>query len=128
MAPHKPTGYPTVSPYLIAASAAKTIDFAVKTFGAVELRRFPGESGKVRHAELRIDDSVVMIADGLPPDWPPVPGHLHIYVPDVEAAYRRALDAGATSLQAPVKKDDDDKRGGVLDPGGITWWISTKVA
>ena len=67
-----------------------------------------------------------MIADGVP-GWPPVPSHVHVYVPDVDATYRRALDAGAVSVQAPVKKDDADKRGGVKDSGGTTWWIASKV-
>ena len=47
---------------------------------------------------------------------------------DVDAAFRRALEAGGTAVQEPVKKDDDDRRGGVMDPGGTTWWIATKVA
>ena len=51
-----------------------------------------------------------------------------MYVPDVDATYAKALDAGASSVQAPVKKEDDDKRGGVKDAGGTTWWIATKVA
>ncbi|MCA9949962.1 MAG: hypothetical protein KDE48_09965 [Anaerolineales bacterium] len=56
-----------------------------------------------------------------------MPSYVHIYVPDVEAAYRRALAAGAKSVQVPVKKDDADKRGGVKDAGGTTWWIATQV-
>jgi uncharacterized glyoxalase superfamily protein PhnB len=59
--------------------------------------------------------------------WPPISSHVHIYVPDVDAAYQRALEAGALSVQAPVKKEDTDKRGGVKDAGGTTWWIATKV-
>jgi uncharacterized glyoxalase superfamily protein PhnB len=55
------------------------------------------------------------------------PSHVHIYVPEVDAVYRRALEAGATPVQQPVKKDDADKRGGVKDFGGTTWWIATKV-
>jgi uncharacterized glyoxalase superfamily protein PhnB len=52
---------------------------------------------------------------------------VHVYVPDVDDTYNRALAAGGVSVQEPVKKEDDDKRGGVMDPGGTTWWISTKV-
>lgn len=99
----------------------------MNVFGAVELRRFPGAGGKLMHAEVRLDDTVVMLADGVE-GWPPLPAHVHIYVPDVDVTYRRALEAGATSVQEPVKKDDDDKRGGVKDTGGTTWWIATKVA
>jgi uncharacterized glyoxalase superfamily protein PhnB len=78
------------------------------------------------HAEVRIDDTVLMVADGTE-GWPAVPSHVHIYLPDVDTAYRRALDAGATSVQEPVRKQDEDKRGGVKDAGGTTWWIATRV-
>ena len=123
---HKPRDYTSVSPYLIVDGANGTIEFLRRVFDAVELRRFPDETGKLMHAEVRLDDTVVMIADGVP-GWPPVPSHVHVYVPDVDATYRRALDAGAASVQAPVKKDDADKRGGVKDSGGTTWWIASKV-
>jgi PhnB protein len=122
----KPDGYTSVSPYLIVDGAAQTIDFLTKVLGAVELRRFPAPGGKVMHAEVRIDDTVVMLADG-GDGWPPVPAHVHVYVPDVDATYRRALAAGATAVQEPVKKADEDKRGGVKDARGTTWWLSTKV-
>lgn len=124
--PHKPTGYSTVSPYLVVDGASRTIDFLVLVFGATALRRFPDASGKLMHAEVRIGDTVVMLADGAP-EWPPVPSYVHVYVPDVDATYRRALEAGGISVQEPVKKDDEDKRGGVRDPGGTTWWIATRV-
>ena len=123
---HKPDGYTTVAPYLIVAGANATIEFLEEALDAVELRRYPDDSGKIVHAEVRIGDTVVMIADSAPA-WPPVPAHVHVYVPDVDATYRRALDAGAESVQEPVKKDDADKRGGVKDAGGTTWWIATKV-
>jgi PhnB protein len=122
----KPDGYSTVSPYLIVDGAGATIDFLKRVFDAVELRRFPGDGGKLIHAEIRIDDTVVMIADGAE-GWPPVPAHVHVYVSDVDGTYQRALEAGATSVQEPVRKDDEDKRGGVKDSGGTTWWIATKV-
>ena len=126
MTSYKPDGYTTVSPYLIVDGASATIEFLRNVFGAIELRRFPDPTGKIMHAEVRIDDTVVMIADGASA-WPPVPSHVHVYVHDVDATYRRALEAGAISVQAPVKKEDADKRGGVKDAGGTTWWIATKV-
>jgi len=125
-ASHKPSEYSTVSPYLIVDGASGTISFLQRVFGAVELRRFPDEHGKLMHSEVRIDDTVIMIADGVE-GWPPVPSHVHIYVADVDATYRLALEAGATSVQEPVKKQDEDKRGGVKDAGGTTWWIATRV-
>lgn len=123
---YKPKNYSTVSPYLIVDGANGTIDFLKRVFEAEELRRFPDESGKLMHAEVRIDDTVVMLADSAE-DWPPVSSYVHIYVPDVDATYKRALEAGATSVQEPVKKEDEDKRGDVKDTGGTRWWISTKV-
>lgn len=115
-----------MSPYLIVDGAARTIEFLTKAFDAVEIRRFPEGSDKIMHAEVRIDDTVVMIADGAE-GWPPVPTHVHVYVRDIDATYKRALAAGAESVQEPVKKQDADKRGGIKDAGGTTWWIGTKV-
>jgi len=126
MSSHKPQGYTSVSPYLIVDGVARTIEFLVRALDAVELRRFPGSDGRILHAEVRIDDTVLMLSDG-GGGWPPVPSHVHVYVPDVDATYRRALAAGAASVQEPVKKDDADKRGGVKDAGGTTWWIATMV-
>ena len=126
MISHKPDGYNTVSPYLVVDGASATIEFLRNVLGAVEIRRFPAAKGKIMHAEVRIDDTVVMIAD--PPEGSQaVPSHVHVYVADVDATYKRALDYGATSVQEPVKKQDPDKRGSVKDAGGTTWWVATKV-
>lgn len=122
----KPDGYPSVSPYLIVDGAAGTIEFLARVFDGTELRRFATPDGGIMHAEVRVDDGVVMLADRAD-GWPAVHGHVHVYVRDVDDVYRRALDAGAASVQEPVQKDDEDKRGGVRDPGGTTWWISTRV-
>jgi PhnB protein len=124
---HKPIGYSTVSPYLVVNGAAATIDFLTKVFGATELRKIPGESGKIMHAEVRIDDTVIMLGDAVPPGWSAIPSHVHIYVPDVDATYAKALAAGGVSVQKPVKKQDENRRASVKDAGGTTWWIATKV-
>jgi PhnB protein len=127
MATHyKPEGYPTISPYLIVQDAGRTIQFLKDVFDGTVLRSYPNDEGKLMHAEVRIDDSVVMMGDAAP-GWPAVETHVHVYVPDVDATYRRALAHGGTSVQEPVKKQDEDKRGGVKDPGGTTFWISTRV-
>jgi len=123
----KPHGYSTVSPYLIVNGAAATIDFLGRVFGATELRKIPGPAGKIMHAELRIDDTVLMLGDAVPPAWPAAPSHVHIYVTDVDETYRKALEAGAVSVQKPVKKQDENKRGAIKDTGETTWWIATKV-
>ena len=123
----KPQGYNSVSPYLIVDGAQATIDFLVSVFDAHRLRVIPGENGKLRHGEVRIDDTVLMVADAIE-GWPAVPAHVHIFVADVDATYARALEAGATLVQEPVQKDDTDKRGGVRDAGGTTWWIGQQTA
>jgi uncharacterized glyoxalase superfamily protein PhnB len=123
---YKPDSYSTVSPYLLVDGASGSIEFLVSVFGAVELRRFPGEQGRLMHAEVRIDDTVLMLADATA-NWPSMPSFVHIYVPDVDATYERALAAGAVSVQEPTKGDDEDRRAGVKDSGGTTWWIATKV-
>lgn len=126
MQTYKPDGYGTVSPYLLVDDAAATIAFAQAALGADTLRRFADDDGRLMHAEIRIGDSVLMLADSTP-DWPPVPACVHVYVADVDATYAQALAAGATSLQAPVQKGDEDKRGGVRDACGTAWWIATRV-
>jgi PhnB protein len=125
MNPYKPGAYTSVAPYLVVDGAARTIDFLVEVFGAERLRTYPGDGGRLMHAEVRIDDTVVMLSDGTE-GWPPVPSHVHVYVPDVDATWRRAIEAGATAVQEPVRKDDEDKRGGFRDSGGTTWWVATQ--
>ena len=122
----KPATYSTVSPYLILAGAEGTIRFLTAVFGAEEIRRFTDDAGGIVHAEVRIDDTVLMLADSNE-GWPPIGAHVHVYVADVDDTHRRAVAAGAESVQEPVKGEDDDKRGGVRDAGGTTWWIATKV-
>ena len=123
---YKPEQYTSVAPYLVIDGAAGTIDFLVRVFNAERLRTVPGENGRLRHAEVRIDDTVLMLADSME-GWDAVSAHIHIYVPDVDETFRRALEAGATAVQEPVRKDDEDKRGGFRDAGGTTWWVGTQV-
>lgn len=125
---YKPDRYTSVSPYLIVPDAAAAISFLKAVFGAVELARYPDSSGKrLMHAEVRLDDTVIMLADCVEGVWPAVESHVHVYVPEVDTIYRKALEQGATSLQEPVKKQDADKRGGFKDSWGTSWWIATKV-
>ena len=127
MLPHyKPEGYTSVAPYLIVDGAARTIAFLRAAFGAAEIRRFAAPDGGIMHAEVRLDDTIVMLGDA-GPGYPSVPAHVHVYVPDVDATYRRAIEAGATSVRPPERQGDDDRRGGVKDAGGTTWWIGTRV-
>lgn len=124
--PYKPATYTSVAPYLVVSGAAASIDFLIAVFDAIALRRMARPDGTIMHAEVRIDDTVIMIADGVD-GWPPVAAHVHVYVADVDSTYGRAIAAGAVAVQAPAKKGDEDKRGGFKDAGGTTWWIATKV-
>ncbi len=124
MSTWKPKGYNSASPYLITSDAAATVAFLKSAFGGTELRRFDRPDGKIQHVEVRIDDSVIMMGDAVE-GWPATPSHVHVYVADVDAVYEKALQAGATTVQPPAQKDDGDKRGGIKDAGGTTWWIAT---
>jgi len=126
MSAWKPEGYNSASPYLIVSDAKATLAFLEAAFAAERLRCITRPDGKIMHAEVRIDDTVVMLADPAE-GWPPVAGHVHIYVKDVDASYAIGIAAGAKSVMVPVKKGDADKRGGVQDGGGTTWWIATQV-
>jgi PhnB protein len=123
---HKPRGYPSVSAYLVVNGAERVIDFLERTFDATELRRLDRPDGSIMHVEVRIDDSVIMLADATD-SWPSYPSVLHVYVADVDATYRRALAAGGVSIQEPEQKGDPDRRGGVKDPAGNSWWMATQV-
>lgn len=123
----KPEGYTSVSVYIVAEGAVQVAKFLTRTFDATELRRYDKPDGSIMHLEVRIDDTVVMLADANGP-WKAFPVWLHVYVDDVDETYRRALAAGGVSVQAPVRKEgDSDRRGGVKDPAGNTWWIATQV-
>lgn len=122
-----PDGYTTVSPYLIVPSAAEGIAFMQGVLGGAEVQRFMRDDGTIMHAEVRIGDSLIMIADA-GPEWPATAAHLHIFVADVDHTYAQALAAGATAVMPPVQKEnDDDKRGGVMDSTGTTWWLATRI-
>ncbi|WP_118133179.1 VOC family protein [Oceanicella sp. SM1341] len=121
---YKPHGYPDLSAYLVVADAQATLDFAARAFGAELLRCFRDEEGVIRHAELRIGDSVVML--GQMPGGPEA--HLHLYVADPDAVQARALAAGVAEVAPQELKPDGDRRGGVRDANGTTWWIARQEA
>jgi PhnB protein len=119
-----PDGYHAVTPYLTVEGAETLLEFVKQAFGAEETERLPGPDGRIGHAEVRIGDSVVMLADAWE-EAPAVQSTLHLYVEDADATYRRALQAGGESLREPQDQFYGDRMGGVRDPVGNTWWIST---
>ena len=124
----KPSGYPSVSPYLVVDGAQKMIDFLAATFGARQRRRYDLPDGSIMHVEIMIDDSIVMIGDASE-EFPANKLLIHVYVADVDAVFKKALAAGATAVQEPQqKKDDPDRRGVFTDFAGNTWAVGTQQA
>lgn len=129
-----PDGYHSVTPYLHVPSAAEAIAFYAKAFGATELFRLSMPGGGVAHAEVRIGDSCVMMADENP-EWGNksprtlggTSGGYMIYVPDVDAAFDRAVAAGATVVTPVADQFYGDRSGSVLDPFGHKWTLATHV-
>jgi uncharacterized glyoxalase superfamily protein PhnB len=122
----KPEGYNSVSPYLIVNGAQKMIDLLKKIFNAEELRRYDRADGSIMHAEIRIDDSVVMIADASE-QYSQNNSLLHVYLKDVDDAYERAINAGCKPFQEPkTQEGDPDRRGTFIDFAGNMWSVSTQ--
>jgi PhnB protein len=110
-----PDGYHTVTPFLYVRGVAGLIEFMRRVFDARELERMEGPDGSIRHAEMRIGDSVVMLGEATG-DNPPRPGMLHLYLEDADVIYGRVLEAGASSLQEPRDEFWGDRISGVQDP------------
>ena len=123
----RPASYPSVSPYLVVSGAETLIGFMQAVFGATVLRRFDGPDGSITHAEVCIDDSVVMLGEA-GDGYPPIPSIVHVYVADVDQTFERAIAAGGTEVEAPrFHEGETEKRGMVTDPCGNTWAMSTQV-
>ena len=127
-----PEGYHSVTPYLIVRGGAAAIEFYNKAFGATELFRMPAPGGKVGHAEIKIGDSIIMLADEHPEigyNGPQTIGgsavSLMIYVEDVDTVFERAVSGGATVKEALQDKFYGDRMGTVVDPFGHIWHLAT---
>ncbi len=119
-----PAGYQQVMPYLIVKDAPAFIAFMQDVFDAVEVMRHNREDGHtIMHAEIKLGESIIMAADSTDKYEPRTSG-LFIYVPDADAAYAKALAAGATSI-APPADQTYGRSAGITDPFGNTWWITT---
>lgn len=119
----KPEGHNSLSPYLIVDDAQATLDFIKAVFDAEPELIHQTEDGSIAHAEIRIDDTILMV--GQFKDSGSV-AHIHVYVPDVQHSFELACEAGGKAVQEPIQKDDFDLRGGVIDTSGTTWWLSTR--
>lgn len=134
-----PDGYHSVTPHLVVRGAAKALAFYGKAFGAEEQLRMASPDGKILHAEMRIGDSVVMLADEFPPQGPQdagalapeslkgTTGGLMLYVKDVDKMFERAVKAGAKTLLPVTDMFWGDRYGKLIDPFGHVWAIATHV-
>ena len=129
-----PPGHPAISPYLIVDNAPRALEFYKKAFGAKELMRHAGPDGRIGHAEIRIGDSLVMLADEhpeinarSPKSVGGTPVSLHLYVKDVDAVGRQATAAGARTVRPIQTQFYGDRNGTLEDPFGHQWHISTHV-
>jgi PhnB protein len=129
-----PDGYHSVTPYLILDDAARALEFYKKAFGAVELLRMPGPNGKIGHAEIRIGDSTIMLADEHPAMGARSartiggsPISLMVYVENVDAMVAQAVAAGGKLVRPVADQFYGDRTGTLADPFGHVWSLATHV-
>ena len=127
-----PDGYHTATPYLVVRNAAQAIEFYKKAFGAQELMRMAMPDGKIGHAEIKIGNSVIMLADendrGVsksPQALGGTTGGVMLYVEDADATFKRAVDAGGKTFMAPTDMFWGDRYGQFIDPFGQVWSVAT---
>ena len=125
-----PKGLHTMTPQITLDSAARTIDWYKKAFGAEEVSRSPGPDGRIMHAEVVIGDTHFYLNDVMQGKGPKELGgscvSFWLYVNDADALFKRAVDAGATVAMPLVDQFWGDRAGAVTDPEGINWWIATR--
>jgi PhnB protein len=129
-----PDGYHTVTPYLIINGAAQALEFYKRAFGAAETVRMPDPKGRIAHAEIKIGDSMIMLADEHPEMGHRGPRTLGgtsvsilLYVPDVDTVFDRAIKAGAKSQRPVADQFYGDRMGTLEDPFGHVWTIGTHI-
>ncbi|RDI39066.1 VOC family protein [Aquicella lusitana] len=129
-----PQGYNSITPYLIVNNAAKAIEFYKKLFDAKEVMRMDQPDGKVGHAELRIGDAKIMLADEYPemdaraPEaFGGSPVGIHLYIKEVDTVVEKALRAGSTLMRPVETMFYGDRTGTLIDPYGHKWYVSTHV-
>ncbi len=124
---YKPYGYNSVAPYFIVDGAQKLIDLLMVIFNAEQLRKYAMPDGTIMHAEIKIDDSVLMFGNSSD-KFPPNQLLTHIYVQDVDSVFKKAIDSGCESVEQPIQKEgDSDKRGTFKDFAGNVWSVATQV-
>jgi PhnB protein len=117
-----PEGYATVAPWIVTRDTAKEIEFLTAAFDGEELGRMHAEDGSIVHAEVRIDDFVVLLFD-TKDDWPATPALLRLYTKDIDEVFQKALRAGATSVTELFNSPWGDRGGRIRDLLGNIWWL-----
>ena len=123
---YMPEGYRSVIPYLVVPGAADLLEFLKGSFGGREKERHARPDGSIMHAEVLIGDSMIMLGDSSP-EFEPTRSSVHLYLEDVDAAYKRALQAGGESLREPADQFYGDRSAGIKDRFGNEWWLATHV-
>ncbi|MGB3715887.1 MAG: VOC family protein [Candidatus Promineifilaceae bacterium] len=121
-----PEGYHTVTPYLVVIGVAELIKFLEEAFDAEQRELLTTPDGGIMHAEVKIGDSTVMMGEPSN-ESDAIPALLYLYVEDVNAAYKKAIEAGATSLREPEDQFYGDRSAAVRDASGNQWWLATHV-
>jgi PhnB protein len=125
---YKPENYNSVSPYFIVDDCRKMIALLKDIFDAEELRRYKNSDGSIMHVELKLDDSVIMLADSNK-SYPANNLLIHVYVPDVHKVFRKAIELGCQAVEEPVNKPGDpDVRGSFKDFQGNMWAVGTQLS
>jgi PhnB protein len=129
-----PENYHRVTPYLVVDGAAEAIDYYTRVFGASELMRMPAPGNRIGHAELRIGDAIVMLADANPQMGHKSPKALGgspisllLYVEDVDATAKKAVENGGKLVRPVENQFYGDRTGGIEDPFGHQWYVATHV-
>ena len=115
--------FPTITPYFTVQDADRLIDFLVTAFNASLIKESRYEDNRIQHARLRIGNSLIMLNESSI-DYPANISQMHIYVDDVDSAYKLALQLGAVSLMKPNDRPHGDRMAGIKDPCGNVWWIA----
>ena len=121
-----PSGFHTVTPFILVKHADQVVDFLQRAFDATEIYRLKHEDGSIWHSQVKIGDSMIMLGD-VQDQHPAMPSSIYLYLPDADAAFRKAVAAGGTPVIEPAEQFYGDRSGGVRDPAGNIWWVATHI-
>jgi uncharacterized glyoxalase superfamily protein PhnB len=121
-----PEGYHTITPYFTVPDADQLIAFLQAVFEGQVVKQDRDDDGRIRHARVRIGDSVIMLNEASA-EYPANHSQVHVYIADVEATFTRALEEGASAIMTPNRRPYGNRMAGVRDPCGNTWWIASQA-